>query len=97
MYSSETIIDNLLMEIDSLTYRLENIKKAFCNTSHDGLRERLICENQNILTRVWELFSIANLLEKRNNEEICFSKLLVEKCRRTIIANAKIERNLFFL
>ena len=96
MYISETIISNLLIEIDSLAERLKNIKQAFYNTSHKDLRKRLICENQKIIVRVSEIVSIAHLLEKRNNEEICFSKLLVEKSRRTI-SYAKMESNLFLL
>ena len=59
MHISESIINNLLMEVESLSYRLKNIKQAFTNTAHNGLRERLIYENQSVLLRVKEIFSIA--------------------------------------
>ena len=96
MYSSESIVNNLLMEVDSLSYRVTNIKKAYLNTSHIGLRERLFYENKKISQRLDEIFSIAKILIKRSNENINFSSLLLEKCER-IIAEKKIETNLFFL
>ena len=84
------------MEVDSLNYRLKNINQVYLNTAHDGLRERLIDENKNIFVRISEIFSIAKFLFKRNNEEISFSSLLVEKCRRSI-EETKILNSLFFL
>ena len=96
MFKSESIINNLLIEVDSLSYRITNIHQAYFNTSHVGLRERLIYENRSISERLKEIFSIAKALKIRNNENISFSSLLVEKCERTISKN-KIEKNLFFL
>ncbi len=96
MYKTDSIINDLLMEVDSLSDRIMNIHKAYCNTSHVRLRERLICENKCISKRLYELLSIAKLLKNRNNENISFSSLLVEKCERTI-AKKRIEKNLFFL
>ena len=96
MYKSESIINNLLIEVDSLSYRITNIHQAYCNTSHLGLRERLIYENKSISQRLNEIFSIAKVLSFRNNESISFSSLLVEKCKR-IIDQKRIEKNLFFL
>ena len=96
MYESESIINNLLKEIDSLSYRLKSIKHNYSNTSHDGLRERLIYENRSISLRLSEIFSIAKVLKNRNNNYISFSSLLVEKCERTIAQN-RIEKDLFFL
>ena len=96
MYRSESIINNLLREVDSLSCRIINIKRAYYNTSHLGLRERLIYENKNISQRLSEIFSIAKILKNRRNENISFSSLLLEKCERTI-AKEKMEMNLFFL
>ena len=84
------------MEVDSLSYRITNIHQAYCNTSHVGLRERLIYENRTISQRLSEIYSIAKVLKNRNNEKISFSSLLVEKCERTIVQK-RIEKNLFFL
>ena len=84
------------MEVDSLSYRLENIKKSFCNTTHRRLRERLIYENKNIQKRLNEILSIAKMIDISVNENISYTKLLIVKSRRTIDA-AKIEKNLFFL
>ena len=96
MYRSESIVNNLLSEVDSLSNRITNIHQTYLNTSHLGLRERLFYENKNISARLNEIFSIAKVLKDRNNENISFSNLLVEKCERTI-AQIRIEKNLFFL
>ena len=96
MYKSESIISILLMEVDSLSNRIANIKQAYFHTSHVGLRKRLLDENKNISQRLNEIFSIAKVLKDRNNENLSFSSLLVEKCERTI-ARTRIEKNLFFL
>ena len=96
MYTSETLVNNLAMEIDTLNCRLKNIKDAYSNTTHNGLRERLIYENKIILLRVNEIFSTALLLEKRTKEKISLSNLLLEKCRRTI-SEKEIQKNLFYL
>ena len=96
MYKSESIINNLLIEVDSLSHRIINIHQTYFRTSHEGLRERLFEENKNISLRLNEIFSIAKLFKDRNNEIISFSSLLVEKCERTIVQK-KIKKNLFFL
>ena len=84
------------MEVDSLSYRINNIHQTYLNTSHLGLRERLFYENKNISQRLNEILSIAKVLKYRNNEHISFTSVLVEKCERTI-AKKRIEKNLFFL
>ena len=84
------------MEVDSLSNRIANIKQAYFNTSHVGLRKRLFDENKNISQRLYEIFSIAKILRNRNNENLSFSSLLVEKCERTI-TQTKMEKDLFFL
>ena len=84
------------MEVDVLSNRLRNIKQAFKTTSNIALRERLFSENKNIFKRVKEIHKIAELLNKKNNEKINFSKLLVEITKRTLNEN-KFESNLFFL
>ena len=84
MYRSESIVNNLLLEVDSLSCRIMNIMKSYCNTSHVGLRERLFHENKSIYQRLNEILSIAKLLKSRSNENISFSRLLLEKCERTL-------------
>ena len=96
MYKSETIVNNLLMEVDSLSYRITNINQAYFSTSHERLRERLFHENIILSKRLEEIFTIAKILKNRNNEFITFSSLLVEKCERTI-SKKRMEKNLFFL
>ena len=96
MYRSESVTSNLLIEVDSLSNRIENIKQSYSNTTHKGLRVRLFYENKIIFKRLNEIYSIAKFLKNRTNEKISFTSLLLEKSKRTI-AQTRIEKNLFFL
>ena len=96
MKESQSLTNNLLMEIDVLSNRLRNIKQSFKTTQNKALKERLFSENKNIFNRVIEISKIAELLNKKNNEKINFSNLLVEITKRTLNEN-KFESNLFFL
>ena len=96
MNESQSITNNLLMEVEVLSNRLRNIKQSFKTTHNETLKERLISENKNIFKRVNEIYKIADLLNTKNNEKINFTKLLVELTKRTLNEN-KFERNLFFL
>ena len=84
------------MEVDVLSNRLRNIKQSFKTTHNKGLKERLFYENKNIFKRVNEISKIAEILNKKSNEKINFSKLLVEITERILNEN-KLESNLFFL
>ena len=96
MKESQSITNNLLIEVDVLSNRLRNIKQSFKTTHNKALKERLFSENKNIFKRVNEISEIAELLNKKSNEKINFSNLLVEKTKRTLNEN-KFESNLFFL
>ena len=96
MNESQSLTNNLLMEVDFLSNRLRNIKQSYKTTENKTLKERLFTENKNIFKRVNEIYKIAALLNKENNEKINFSNLLVEITKRTLNEN-KFERNLFFL
>ena len=96
MKESQSITNNLLIEVDVLSNRLRNIKQSFKTTHNKALKERLFSENKNIFKRVNEISKIAELLNKKSNEEINFSKLLIEITKRTLNEN-KFENNLFFL
>ena len=94
MKKSESLTNNFLIELDYLTSRLKNINLTFSRTENKKLRERLIYENYNISERIREIKSIANLLDTKKNENFSFSKLLLEKCKRSM-EEAKIGRKLF--
>ena len=96
MKESLLLTNNLLMEVDALSNRLRNIKQSYKTTDNKALRERLFSENKNIFKRVNEIHKIAKLLNKKNNEKINFSSLLVEITQRTLNEN-KFESYLFFL
>ena len=96
MKESQSLTNNLLMEVEVLSNRLRNIKQSYKTTENKALKERLFSENKNIFERVYEIHKIAELLNKKNNEKINFSNLLIEITKRTLNEN-KFERNLFFL
>ena len=95
MKESQSLTNNLLMEVDLLSNRLRNIKQSYKTTENKALKGRLFSENKNIFKRVNEIYKIAELLNK-NNEEINFSNLLFEITKRILNEN-KFESNLFFL
>ena len=95
MKESQSLTSNLLMEVYFLSNRLRNIKQSYKTTENKALKGRLFTENKNIFKRVNEIYKIAKLLNK-NNEEINFSNLLFEITKRRLNEN-KFESNLFFL
>ena len=96
MNESQSLTNNLLMEVEVLSNRLRNIKQSYKTTENKALKERLFEENKNIFKRVNEIYKIAELLNKKTKERINFSNLLFEITKRTLIEN-KFESNLFFL
>ena len=96
MNRSECLISSLIIELDSLTSRINNINLAFSRTSHNKLRDRLLFENSNIFKRIEEINKLSEFLVERSQEEIGLSALLQEKCKRSIY-EINIKRNLFFL
>ena len=96
MKESQSLTNNLLMEVDVLLNRLRNIKQSFKTTENKALKERLFSENKKIFKRVNEIYKIAEMLNKNNNDAINFSKLLFEKTKRSLNEN-KFKSNLFFL
>ena len=71
MKESQSLTNNLLMEVDILSNRLRNIKQPYKTTENKALKGRLFAENKNIFKRVNEIHKIAELLNK-NNEKINF-------------------------
>jgi len=96
MKESQSLTNNLLMEVEVLSNRLRNIKQSYKTTENKSLKGRLFSENKNLFKRVYEIYKISQLLNKNNTENINFSNLLVEMTKRTLNEN-KFESNLFFL
>ena len=96
MKESQSLTNNLLMEVEVLSNRLRNIKQSYKSTENKALKVRLFSENKNLFKRVNEIYKIAELLNKNNTENINFSNLLLEITKRTLNEN-KFESNLFFL
>ena len=95
MKESQSLTNNLLIEVDVLSNRLRNIKQTYQSTENQALKERLFSENKTIFKRVNEIYKIAEILNQ-NNEKTNFSNLLIEITKRTLNEN-KFESNLFFL
>ena len=95
MKESQSLTNNLLMEVDFLSNRLRNIKQSYKTTENKALKGRLFTENKNIFKIVKEIYNIAELLNK-NNGKINFSNLLFEITKRTL-NEYKFESYLFFL
>ena len=96
MKESQSLTNNLLMEVEVLSIRLRNIKQSYKSTENKTLKGRLFSENKNLFKRVNEIYKIAELLNKNNTEKTTFSKLLAEITKRTLNEN-QFESNLFFL
>ena len=94
MKVSESIVNNLLIEIDYLTYRVRRITQCYKMTSNKSLRERLIDENKNIIGRIIEINKASKFLSALSNDKISFSALLEEKSKRTL-EEIRTESNLF--
>ena len=96
MKESQSLTNNLLMEVEVLSNRLRNIKQSYKSTENKALKVRLFSENRNLFKRVKEIYKIAELLNKQAQKKINYSNLLVEITKRSLNEN-KFESNLFFL
>ena len=96
MKESQSLTNNLLVEVEILTNRLRNIRQSYKSTENKALKGRLFSENRNLFKRVKEIYKVAELLNKNNAGNINFSNLLLEITKRTLNEN-KFESNLFFL
>jgi len=59
MKESQSLTNNLLIEVEVLSNRLRNIKQSYKTTENKALKERLFSENKNIFKRVNEIYKIA--------------------------------------
>ena len=96
MILSESITNDLLNQLDSLTSRIRNIKQSLKIVSNSRLRERLINENITLIKRVNEIYNLSKILSYFSTDKINFSALLFEKSKRTL-NETRTERNLYFL
>ena len=95
MRISESIISNLLSEVDCLTCRLRNIKNCFNTTLNTRLKKRLLNEKKIICERINEINKLAKYFNRKSRDKFSYSALLVEKCKR-IRNDNKLESSLFF-
>ena len=95
MKESQSLTNNLLIEVDFLSNRLRNIRQSYKTTENKSLKGRLFSENKNIFKRVNEIYKIAELLNK-NNEKINFSNLFSFNVL-LVISKSKFEKLIFSL
>ena len=87
--NSESIVGNLLLELDSISSRMKNISLIFKQTINKDLKDRLILEHKELETRSKEISSIAKNLTVQSPEKLTLLNLLNELCNR-------IKRDLFY-
>jgi len=78
MKESESLTNNLLMEVEVLSNRLRNIKQSYKSTENKALKGRLFSENKNLFKRVNEIYKIAELLNKNNPRILTFLSYLLK-------------------
>ena len=66
MKESQSLTNNLLIEVEVLSNRLRSIKQSYKSTENKALKGRLFSENRNLFKRVNEIYKIAELLNKNN-------------------------------
>ena len=93
MKESQSLTNNLLMEVEVLSNRLRNIKQSYKSTENKALKVRLFSENKNLFKRVNEIYKIAKLLNKNNTENINFSNLLVEITKSCLLYTSPSPRD----
>lgn len=93
---SESLVENLLIELDTIISRIKNIRKTVEQTTNNYLIKRLLLEYKNLMIRLDEISSIANLLKEYTpSEKLSYSNLLSERCKRSKEGNFN-NKNLFF-
>lgn len=93
---SESIVENLFIEIESISFRLNSISSTYIQTGNSFLMMRLNIEFDFLQSRVEEIYSIANFISASSEEELTLSYILMEKCSRTSKQTKEL-KNLFFV
>ena len=101
MKESQSLTNNLLMEVEVLSNRLRNIKQSYKSTENKALKGRLFSENRNLFKRVKEIYKVAELLNKNNACSRCsaFPKcLILRSCKvHSFTASKPIFSSIFTL
>ena len=79
---SESLVEKLLIEIDSIKARTKNIKVTLKYTNNRNLKFRLKKEFRSLLNRLVDIQNISSQIYNSNKNQICLSALLEEKCKR---------------
>ena len=87
--NSESIVGNLLLELDSISSRMKNISLIYKQTINRDLKDRLILEHKELETRSKEISYIAKNLRVKSPEKLTLLNLLKELCIR-------IKRDFFY-
>tara|TARA_B100000073_G_C23298950_1_gene397803 strand:- start:165 stop:449 length:285 start_codon:yes stop_codon:yes gene_type:complete len=84
---SESIVENLLIELDSINYRMRTIEKSHEQINNFNLKRRLKLEHEFLKNRIHEITIISKNISASRNEPLSISKLLLEKTKRVKIEN----------
>ena len=87
---SESIVENLFIELESIEYRMRTIRKSHKQISSFDLKKRLNNEHELLENRIHEIMIISKNISDTRKEPLSLSKLLIEKIKRVKIDNKKI-------
>ena len=79
---SEILIQSLSIDIENITKRIFAIKSVFYQTSCISLRKRLANEYSYLSSTFDDIKAKVILFKKNNKDNISYSSILLEKCRR---------------
>ena len=86
---TESLVENLLKEITFITSRSKVIKGTLIKTNNTNLKIRLRKEYKTLLYRLENIHMLGLDILNSTKDQISFSALLVENCRRIRLESHK--------
>ena len=81
---SESIVENLLIEIEMINSRISKLLLNYNQTSNLELKKRLYREHRDLSNRLSEINSISNAICTLSKKEISLSNLLLVQSNRSL-------------
>ena len=82
LLKTESIVYVVQKKIDYINFRIKSIQKSYKQIDNKSLKIRLIKEYERLKINFIEIKSLVILIDQSSSEELCISKLLIEKYRR---------------
>ena len=81
---SESIVENLLIEIEMINSRISKLLLNYNQTSNLELKKRLYREHRDLSNRLCEINSISNVICTLSTKEISLSNLLLVQSNKSL-------------